>query len=69
MDGEEKSKIEGLDEKLYSKIRYRAPLDIRKPAKELELPEVEEKWQTPELDELLKQMHALLEKSELYTSI
>src|SRR3989344_2706534 len=54
MDGEEKSKIEGLDEKLYSKIRYRAPLDIRKPAKELESPEVEEKWQTPELDEMLK---------------
>src|SRR3989344_776558 len=54
MDGEEKSKIEGLDEKLYSKTRYRAPLDIRKPAKEIESPEVVEKWQTPELDELLK---------------
>ncbi len=54
MDGEDKSKIEGLDDKLYSRTRYRAPLDIRKPVKELESPEVEAKWHTTELDELLK---------------
>lgn len=68
MDEEVKSKIEGLDEKLYSKTRYRAPLDIRKPVKELELPEIEEKWQTPALDELLKHeriiptVHPLMKK-------
>ena len=54
MTGDEKSKIEGLGETLYSRTRYRDPLDKRTPVKELESPNVEERWQTPELDEMLK---------------
>ncbi|MEX2013582.1 MAG: hypothetical protein WD897_01560 [Parcubacteria group bacterium] len=54
MDEDEKSRIEGLNDTLYSRTRYRSPLDKRSPVKEFESPEVEEKWQTPELDEMLK---------------
>lgn len=54
MDGEGQGKIEGLSDKLYSRTRYKNPLDKRSPVKEMELPEVGEKWQTPELDEILK---------------
>ena len=54
MDEKEKGKIEGLNDTLYSRTRYRNPLDKRSPVKEFELSEVEEKWQTPELDEMLK---------------
>ena len=54
MDGEGKGKIEGLNDTLYSRTRYRNPLDKRSPVREFESPDVGEKWQTPELDELLK---------------
>ena len=54
MDEKEKSKIEELGDTLYSRTRYRDPLDKRTPVKGLELPDVEEKWQTPEFDEMLK---------------
>lgn len=54
MDGEDKDKISGLNETLYSRTRYKAPLDKRTPVRELESPDVEEKWQTPGLDEMLK---------------
>ena len=54
MDEKDKGKIEGLNDTLYSRTRYRNPLDKRSPVKEFELSEVEEKWQTPELDEMLK---------------
>src|SRR3989344_3506490 len=54
MDEKEKGKIEGLNDTLYSRTRYRNPLDKRSPVKEFELSEVEEKWQTTELDEMLK---------------
>ena len=54
MDEKEKGKIEGLNDTLYSRTRYRNPLDKRSPVNEFELSEVEEKWQTPELDEMLK---------------
>ena len=54
MDEKDKSKIEGLNDRLYSRTRYRDPLDKRSPVRELESPEIESKWQTPELDEMLK---------------
>lgn len=54
MDEKGKSKIEDLNERLNSRTRYRNPLDKRSPVKEFESPSVEEKWQTPELDEMLK---------------
>ncbi|MEX2014068.1 MAG: hypothetical protein WD896_01800 [Parcubacteria group bacterium] len=54
MNEEERSKIEGLNDTLYSRTRYRNPLDKRSPVKEVELPDVENKWQTPELDEMLQ---------------
>ncbi len=54
---QEKSKVDQLSQKLYSRTRYQAPLDKRSPVNELEVPpgtpEVGEKWQSPELDELL----------------
>jgi len=55
MNEEEKSKIEGLNEKLYSRTRYQNPADERSPVKEHEMSDVSGKWQTPELDEMLKQ--------------
>ena len=54
MEGKGKSKIERLDDTLYSRTRYRNPLDKRSPVKEFESPDVGDKWQTPELDEMLK---------------
>ena len=54
MDGEDKGKIDKLSDTLYSRTRYRNPLDKRTPVKEFESPDVETKWQTPGLDEILK---------------
>ncbi|MDO8590076.1 MAG: hypothetical protein Q7R69_02290 [bacterium] len=54
MEEKDKSKIEGLNDTLYSRTRYRDPLDKRSPIKEFESSDVGEKWQTPELDEMLK---------------
>ena len=54
MEEKGKGKIEGLNETLYSRTRYRDPLDKRSPVKEFESRDVEEMWQTPELDEMLK---------------
>ena len=54
MSEEETSRITKLKDMLYSRTRYRDPLDQRSSVKKLEPPEVEEQWQTPELDEILK---------------
>ena len=54
MDEEKKGKIERLNDRLYSRTRYRDPLDKHAPIKQLESANVEEKWQTPELDEMLR---------------
>src|SRR3989344_4782602 len=58
MDEQDKGRIEKLNDKLYSRTRYRDPLDKRHPVKELDPPaggaDIEEGWQTPELDEMLK---------------
>lgn len=53
MNRESKGRIEGLNDTLNSRTRYKDPLDKRTPVKESDSPEVEGKWQTPELDELL----------------
>ena len=54
MEEKGKGKIERLDDTLYSRTRYRNPLDKRSPVKEFESPDVGDKWQTPELDEMLQ---------------
>jgi hypothetical protein len=54
MDEERKDRISNLNETLYSRTRYRNPLDKRTPIKESEPQDVVDKWQTPELDEMLK---------------
>ncbi len=54
MDEEARGKIDRLSDKLYSRTRYRDPSDKRAPVKSTELPNVEERWQSPELDEMLK---------------
>ena len=46
--------MDKLDERLYSRTKYHEPSDKRSPVRELETSSVEEKWQTPELDEMLK---------------
>ncbi len=51
---DERNRLDKLNETLYSRTKYREPSDKRSPVKNLESPEVEEKWQTPGLDELLK---------------
>lgn len=53
MDEEKKDRIDNLNETLYSRTRYKNPLDKRTSVKEQESLDVEEKWQTPELDEIL----------------
>ena len=54
MDENGQDKIEELNETLYSRTRYSNPLDKRTPVKGSESPEVIEKWQTTDLDEILK---------------
>ncbi len=51
---ENQSKVGKLNDTLYSRTRYKNPLDKRTPVKEFESPDVGEKWQTLELDEILK---------------
>lgn len=53
-------RIEKLNDTLYSRTRYRNPLDKRTPVKEFESPDVEERWQTPELDDMLKRERVAL---------
>ena len=53
MNGDEKSRVEGLNDVLYSRTRYKDPNDKRSEVKELETPDVVEKWQSPSLDEML----------------
>ncbi len=55
MNGEEKSSVEKLKEKLYSRTRYKKPTDQRSNIEQPEdRPQVAEKWDTPELDEMLQ---------------
>ena len=49
----DKSKVDELDDKLYSRTRYENPLDQRSTVDPVETPPVEEKWQSPELSEIL----------------
>ena len=68
MDEERKDRIGELNDTLYSRTRYKDPLDKRTPVKEVDFPDVEGKWQTPELDEILKyervapEIHPLMKK-------
>ena len=54
MDEDAKGKIDRLSDKLYSRTRYKDPLDERSRVKELEPTSVEEHWQSPNLDDMLK---------------
>lgn len=51
----DRSKIDELNQSLYSRTSYRDPSDKRSVVKEVGTPDVEEKWQTPNLDEMLAQ--------------
>ncbi len=51
---DEKGRIEELNDKLYSRTRYRDPLDERSSVEKSEPAETRENWQTPALDEMLK---------------
>lgn len=51
---EDKNKLDKLNEKLYSRTKYREPSNKRSPVKSFDSSSVEEKWQTPDLDEMLK---------------
>src|SRR3989344_5544573 len=53
MEGEDKSKVEQLSDTLYSRTRYKDPLDVRSAVKPRETVEVEDKWHSPELNEML----------------
>jgi len=69
MDREDKSRIEGLNDTLYSRTRYKDPLDKRTPVKELESKDVEEKWQTPELNEMLTHERVVMKASPFMKKI
>src|SRR3989344_2244831 len=69
MDREDKSRIEGLNDTLYSRTRYKDPLDKRTPVKELESKVVEEKWQTPELNEMLTHERVVMKASPFMKKI
>ncbi|MEX0932360.1 MAG: hypothetical protein WDZ61_00500 [Parcubacteria group bacterium] len=56
MNGEEKSGVDKLRDKLYSRARYQEPTGERTLGEPHEdAPEAAEKWDSPELDEMLKQ--------------
>src|SRR3990167_2130893 len=54
MNEDDKSKFEELSEQLYSRTRYQNPVDSRTRLKGVEGPSVNEKWQGPNLDEMIK---------------
>ncbi len=51
---DEKSKIGELNETLYSRTRYKEEMGKRSPVRDVEGHSVEEGWNSPELDEMLK---------------
>ncbi len=51
---EEKSSFDKLSEKLYSRTRYKNPVDSRTRLESNEGPNINEKWQGPNLDEMMK---------------
>ncbi len=51
---EDKSKIDQLDESLYSRTSYDEPKDERRPLAEGDTPAVEEGWKSENLDDMLK---------------
>lgn len=53
MNEEPKSRVQSLNDKLYSRTRYKNPIGQRSAVREVETPEVNEKWQSPDLNELL----------------
>lgn len=63
MDEENKGKIDRLDDVLYSRTRYKDPLDKRPDIKHSEGLDVEEKWTSPELDEMLRYDRPLVKTS------
>lgn len=53
MNEELKSRVDRMDENLYSRKRYKSPEGARSPVRETEEVEVNSKWQSPELNEIL----------------
>jgi hypothetical protein len=54
MSEEGKSRVEGLKESLYSRTKYHDPDNERRPVAMGEISDVEENWDSPDLDEMLK---------------
>jgi len=59
MDGDNRSKVDELNEKLNSRTSYKDPDDSRSILKSTESPEVGENWQSPDLDEMLSHERTL----------
>ncbi|MEK7148167.1 MAG: hypothetical protein AAB758_02615 [Patescibacteria group bacterium] len=53
MDEENKSKVDELSDSLYSRTRYQNPSDVRSTIRDRSTKDVEEKWHSPELNEML----------------
>ncbi len=53
MSEENKSRVDHLQDNLYSRTKYREPAGERSPVRGVESPDVNEKWQGPELNEIL----------------
>ncbi len=72
---EETSKVDNLSDTLYSRTRYKNPLEKRSGVKEIEIPEVEEKWRGSELDEILErerkvdESHPFMKRFFIFTII
>lgn len=60
---EEKSKVERLDDRLYSRTRYENPLNTRSGVHRAEGAEVSPDWQTPGLDEMLTRERKPLDRT------
>jgi hypothetical protein len=53
MNEPDKSKVDELSDRLYSRTRYENPLEERSKVDQVETAPVEENWQSPELSEIL----------------
>lgn len=65
----DKGRIEGMNEKLYSRTRYVAPGDAREPISQVESETAREDWGTPGLDELLLADRKALEQHPVLKKI
>lgn len=71
---ESKSRVEELKDTLNSRTQYQDPEDTRTPVEAEDVPNVEEKWDSPDLDEMLKydrrkpEEHPLMKKIFIFAA-